>query len=197
MNILVFDIETVPDIESGKRLYDLAGLSDEAAVEFMCHQRRQETDGKSEFMRHYLHQIVAISVVLKTPEQLKVWSLGDAGADEKEILRRFFEGIERYSPTLVSWNGGGFDLPVLHYRALLHGVSAPRYWEHGDEDRGFRWNNYLSRFHHRHTDLGGPERRGRSRVYVPSAPPGNGRQVRVHAPLSASNRGHLGRAEDP
>lgn len=153
MNILVFDIETVPDIESGKRLYDLAGLSDEAAVELMCHQRRQETDGKSEFMRHYLHQVVAISVVLKTPEQLKVWSLGEARADEKEIIRRFFEGVERYSPTLVSWNGGGFDLPVLHYRALLHGVSAPRYWEHGDEDQGFRWNNYLSRFHHRHTDL--------------------------------------------
>ena len=153
MNILVFDIETVPDIESGKRLYDLAGLGDEAAVQLMCNQRRQETDGKSEFMRHYLHQIVAISVVLKTPEQLKVWSLGEAGADEKEIIRRFFEGVERYSPILVSWNGGGFDLPVLHYRALLHGVSAPRYWEHGDEDRGFRWNNYLSRFHHRHTDL--------------------------------------------
>ena len=153
MNILVFDIETVPDIESGKRLYDLADLSDEAAVELMRNQRRQETDGQSEFMRHYLHQIVAISVALKTPEQLKVWSLGDVDANEKEIIRRFFEGIERYSPTLVSWNGGGFDLPVLHYRALLHGVSAPRYWEHGDEDQGFRWNNYLSRFHHRHTDL--------------------------------------------
>lgn len=153
MNILVFDIETVPDIEAGKRLYDLAGLSDEAAVELMRNQRRRETDGQSEFMRHYLHQIVAISVVLKTSEQLKVWSLGDVDANEKEIIRRFFEGIERYSPTLVSWNGGGFDLPVLHYRALLHGVSARRYWEHGDEDQSFRWNNYLSRFHHRHTDL--------------------------------------------
>lgn len=153
MNILVFDIETVPDIEAGKRLYDLEGLSDEAAVELMRNQRRRETDGQSEFMRHYLHQIVAISVVLKTPEHLKVWSLGDVDANEKEIIRRFFEGIERYSPTLVSWNGGGFDLPVLHYRALLHGVSAPRYWEHGDEDQSFRWNNYLSRFHHRHTDL--------------------------------------------
>jgi predicted PolB exonuclease-like 3'-5' exonuclease len=53
----------------------------------------------------------------------------------------------------VSWNGGGFDLPVLHYRSLLHGVSAPRYWETGDEDPAFRWNNYLSRFHARHTDL--------------------------------------------
>nr|MDJ0928432.1 3'-5' exonuclease [Gammaproteobacteria bacterium] len=54
---------------------------------------------------------------------------------------------------LVSWNGGGFDLPVLHYRALKHGVSAPTYWEVGDDNRDFRYNNYLNRFHWRHIDL--------------------------------------------
>jgi hypothetical protein len=54
---------------------------------------------------------------------------------------------------LVSWNGGGFDLPVLHYRALLHGIASPRYWDTGDDDQTMRWNNYLSRFHQRHTDL--------------------------------------------
>jgi predicted PolB exonuclease-like 3'-5' exonuclease len=53
----------------------------------------------------------------------------------------------------VSWNGSGFDLPVLHYRALRHGVVATRYWETGDGDRDFRFNNYLSRFHWRHLDL--------------------------------------------
>ncbi len=42
-------------------------------------------------------------------------------AAKRELLERFFEGIERYTPDLVSWNGGGFDLPVLHYRCLLHG----------------------------------------------------------------------------
>jgi predicted PolB exonuclease-like 3'-5' exonuclease len=54
---------------------------------------------------------------------------------------------------LVTWNGGGFDLPVLHYRSLLHGVSAPHYWDTGELDREFKWNNYLNRFHARHTDL--------------------------------------------
>ncbi len=53
----------------------------------------------------------------------------------------------------MSWNGGGFDLPVLHYRALRCGVQAPRYWETGDEDGSFRYNNYLSRYHWRHLDL--------------------------------------------
>jgi len=69
------------------------------------------------------------------------------------LITRFYEGIEKFTPDLVTWNGGGFDLPVLHYRALRHGIAAPRYWETGDTDNAFRWNNYLSRFHWRHIDL--------------------------------------------
>jgi len=153
MNVLVFDIETIPDVESGKRLYNLNGLSDKEAAEVMFTRRRQETDGSSDFIRHHLQKIVAISVLLSTSDQLNVWTLGNADSSEKVILERFFEGIEKYTPILVSWNGGGFDLPVIHYRSLLHGVQAPRYWETGKDDQGFRWNNYLSRFHERHTDL--------------------------------------------
>jgi predicted PolB exonuclease-like 3'-5' exonuclease len=152
MNILVFDIETIPDIASGQRLYGLDGLNDADTAKVMFHKRREET-GDSEFLRHHLHRIIAISVVLRRDDQLRVWSLGDAKADEAELIKRFFEGIERYTPTLVSWNGGGFDLPVLHYRALLHGIPAPRYWDTGDNDRDFKWNNYISRYHARHTDL--------------------------------------------
>jgi predicted PolB exonuclease-like 3'-5' exonuclease len=91
--------------------------------------------------------------VLESGNKIKVWSLGEPHSSEKELIQRFFEGIEKYSPQLVSWNGGGFDLPVLHYRALLHGICAPRYWETGEEDTGFRWNNYLNRYHYRHLDL--------------------------------------------
>ena len=47
----------------------------------------------------------------------------------------------------------GFDLPVLNYRALIHGVPSVRYWDTGDRDRDFRYNNYLNRYHHRHLDL--------------------------------------------
>jgi predicted PolB exonuclease-like 3'-5' exonuclease len=74
-------------------------------------------------------------------------------SSEAELIQRFYDGLESYGPDLVSWNGGGFDLPVLNYRAMLHGVQAPRYWEIGDEDRNFRYNNYLSRFHWRHIDV--------------------------------------------
>lgn len=153
MNIFVFDIETVPDTDSGRRLYNLDNLSDAEVAEAMFAKRREETNG-SDFLRLHLQRIVTISVVLRTAQnQLKVWSLGESNAPEKELIERFFAGIEKYSPTLVSWNGSGFDLPVLHYRALLHGVSAPRYWEIGEFEQSFKWNNYLSRYHYRHTDL--------------------------------------------
>lgn len=152
MNVLIFDIETVPDVASGRRIYNLDGLSDKEVADGMYYRRRQET-GDSEFLRLHLHRIVAISAVLRSGDVLKVWSLGEPPSTEQELIRRFYDGIERYTPTLVSWNGCNFDLPVLHYRALLHGVQAPRYWETGDDDQSFRWNNYLSRYHYRHTDL--------------------------------------------
>ena len=151
MNTLVFDIETIPDIESGKKLYDLSGSNAEIA-EKMREIRRNESNG-SDFMRHHLHKIVVISAVLDSHNKIKVWSLGEKDSSEKELISRFFEGIEKYSPTLVSWNGAGFDLPVLHYRALVNGVVAPRYWEMGEEDASFKWNNYLNRYHYRHMDL--------------------------------------------
>ena len=151
MNTLVFDIETVPDVEFGRRLYNLQGLDDAAVAKAMFAQQRASTG--AEFLPHLQQRVVAISCVLRAREQLTVWSLGDLNSSEPELLTRFFDGIEKYLPELVSWNGGGFDLPVLHYRSLKAGVQAPRYWEVGDEDTAFRYNNYLSRYHWRHLDL--------------------------------------------
>ncbi len=151
MNCLVFDIETVPDVELGRRLFNLEGLPDAEVMKAMFTLRRQDTG--SEFLPHEQHRVVAISCVLRARDVLKVWSLGEPNSTESELIERFFDGIERFSPDLVSWNGSGFDLPVLHYRALKAGVRAPRYWETGGEDTSFRYNNYLSRYHWRHVDV--------------------------------------------
>jgi predicted PolB exonuclease-like 3'-5' exonuclease len=151
MNHLVFDIETVPDVDFGRRLLELPELPEAEVGAAMFALRRQHTG--SDFLPLEQHRIVAISCVLRRGDSLRVWSLGDEGSSERELLERFFDGIERFTPELVSWNGGGFDLPVMHYRCLLHGVRAVRYWETGEEDGAFRYNNYLSRFHWRHLDL--------------------------------------------
>jgi 3'-5' exonuclease len=151
MNTLVFDIETVPDVALGRRLYNLEGLADAQVAKAMFALRRQDTGG--EFLPLEQHRVVAISCVLRGADGLKLWSLGDEHTAEGELVQRFFDGVDKFSPDLVSWNGSGFDLPVLTYRGLLAGVQAPRFWETGDEDSAFRYNNYLSRYHWRHTDL--------------------------------------------
>src|SRR6202045_3381476 len=151
MNTLVFDIETVPDVALGRRVYGLDGLSDGQVAKAMFALRRQDTGG--DFLPLEQHRVVAIACALRTAEGLRLWSLGDKATPEGELVQRFFDGIEKFSPDLVPWNGWALDLPVLTYRALLAGVQAPRFWETGAEDRAFRYNNYLSRYHWRHTDL--------------------------------------------
>ena len=168
MHVLTFDIETVPDTDLARRLHGLDGLADEEVTQVMFARRRQATGG--EFLSLYQHKVVAVSVALRTGDTFKVWSLGDVDADEPDLIGRFFEGLQRYRPVLVSWNGSGFDLPVLHYRSMLHGIQAQQYWDTGEDDREFKWNNYLSRFHWRHIDL----------MDVLS-----GFQVRARAPLDA------------
>ena len=149
---LVFDIETVPDIVGLRALHGLdASVSDWEVAEMAFQQRRQAVG--SDFLQHHLQRVVAISCVLREGDNFKVWSLGEPDEDEGSLIQRFFDGIDKYTPQLVSWNGGSFDLPVLHYRGLIHGVQCARYWEMGEDDREFKWNNYISRYHMRHLDL--------------------------------------------
>ena len=150
--LLVFDIETIPDVEGLRRVWELASdVSDEAVVDLASQRRRQATG--NDFLPPHLQRVVAISCALRSDDGVRVWSLGAPQDGEREIVQRFFDGIEKYTPQLVSWNGSGFDLPVLHYRALFHGIPGCCYWDTGDNNKEFKWNNYLSRFHARHTDL--------------------------------------------
>lgn len=149
--VLVFDIETIPDLEGGRRVLGLEGMND-AEVWAAMKTLRLAQKG-SDFMPAHLQRVVAISVALRQGETFRCWSVGDEQAGEGELIQRFFDGVEKYRPVLVSWNGGGFDLPVLHYRALIHGCVAPRYWDTGQLDREAKWDNYLARYQFRHTDL--------------------------------------------
>ena len=149
---LVFDIETIPDTDGLRALLDApTSASDEDIANIALHQRRQKNG--TDFLPLHQHKIVAISCALREGNNFKVWTLGDEKASEAEIIQRFYDGIDKYTPQIVSWNGSGFDLPVLHYRGLIHGVNASRYWDLGEDDKDFKWNNYISRYHTRHLDL--------------------------------------------
>ncbi len=149
---LVFDLETVPDIAGLRRLRpQWAELTDAEVAAQACAERREKTG--SDFLPHHLHRVVAIGCGFRDDQGFRVRCLGSESDDEPKLVADLFKLIDRYTPQLVSWNGGGFDLPVLHYRALIHGIAASRYWELGEDDRDFKWNNYISRYHTRHLDL--------------------------------------------
>ena len=119
---LVFDIETIPDTTGLRALLDapdvdLTGASDEDIANIALHQRRQKNG--TDFLPLHQHKVCAISCALREGNNFKVWTLGDADSTEAEIIQRFFDGIEKYTPQIISWNGSGFDLPVLHYRAMF------------------------------------------------------------------------------
>ncbi len=150
--VLAFDIETIPDCAGIRRLHDLPDSLTDAEVAEIAFQKRRAQSG-SDFLPPHLQRVVVISCVMREGDQVRIWSMGEPAEDERGAIQRFHDGIERYTPQLVSWNGGGFDLPVLNYRGLAAGVSAPRFWDQGEDDRDFRYNNYVSRYHSRHLDL--------------------------------------------
>ena len=150
--VLVFDIETIPDVEGLRRVWSLPAALPDAGVAELAFERRREKTG-SDFLPLHMHRVIAIGCLFRDAEGLRVRSLGQAGDPEGKLVQDFFRVIERHTPQLVSWNGSGFDLQVLHYRGLVHGVQAARYWNLGDDDRDFRYNNYISRYHTRHLDL--------------------------------------------
>ncbi len=154
--ILCFDLETIPDAAGLRRLESFDPSLDDHAGVAAVQAERLASHG-SDFFPHYLQRIWVIGCVFRDDEGFRVRCLGDqhGGSDAEEAarIRSFFKVIEKHTPQLVTWNGSGFDMPVLHHRALIHGIPAARYWEQGDDDRDFKFNNYLSRYHSRHLDL--------------------------------------------
>ena len=157
--VLVFDIESIPDV-AGLRL--LRGMPPESSDDevYAAEIADRASRNKGDFMPHHLQRVLVVSCVFRNREGLRIHSLVDRSTggptQEGRVIQSFFNLIERHEPQLVSWNGGGFDLPVLHHRGLVHGVCASKYWDMGqdpDGDRDYRYNHYIGRYHMRHVDL--------------------------------------------
>ncbi len=155
-SVLAFDIETIPDIAGLRALRGAAPSLTDAEV-YAAEIAERKDRGKSDFMPLHLQRVLVVSCIFRNAHGLQVRSFVDGEADgrshEGEIIQEFFDRIERRRPQLVSWNGGGFDLPVLQQRGLRHGVVAGKYWDMGDDDREYRYNSYIGRYHLRHIDL--------------------------------------------
>ena len=151
--VLVFDIESIPDVDGLRALRGApADHTDEQVYAAWLAERKEK--GQSDFTPLHLQRVLVISCVFRNAKGVQIQSFVDGdGRSEGEVIQTFFHKLEKHAPQLVSWNGSGFDLPVLHYRGLRHGVEASKYWDMGEDDREFKWNNYISRYHMRHLDL--------------------------------------------
>ena len=88
MNILVFDIETVPDTNGGAKLLELNGLDKKDIIKAMEHTQFQKNG--TMFQPLHLHKIVAISVLYKNNEKISLLSLGEIDSPENDLLKLFF-----------------------------------------------------------------------------------------------------------
>ena len=149
--VLIFDIETLTDLKAGAHLYGLS-LDDADLEQALTKIRRQESG--SDFQRLALHEIVCISGLwIDEDQRIKLFSFSQEDHSEAEILQKFFSIFQKRNPTLVSWNGAQFDLPVIQLRAMYHGLSAASLFDQGEIDQQKRYNNYQNRYHQRHIDL--------------------------------------------
>jgi DNA polymerase elongation subunit (family B) len=121
--VLVFDIETIPDMAGWRRLHG----GDPEASDAQLHAQwkaDRAAQGQSDFMPLYLQRVLCISCVFRNAEGLRVHSFVDRDGDgEARVVQTFFNAIEKHSPQLVSWNGSGFDWPYLLHRAAVHGIN--------------------------------------------------------------------------
>ena len=127
MNYLVFDIETIPDLDYGKKFLNLDGLDEANIGRSMFFQQLQKTG--TEFLPLNLHKVIAISVLTDTGGILEIESLGSKKSSEQSMIQMFYNLVGTNENCLVTWNGLLFDLPVLNYRALFNGVDASSYWQ--------------------------------------------------------------------
>lgn len=129
---LVFDVETVPDGELiAKIKYRNEGLDARTAIERARWEVLERTAGKSDFLPVSYYYPVAVCVArVRVDFSLEAITCLDSPAFRpREIAGGFWRGLARYGCPLVSFNGRGFDLPVLELAAFRWGLSAPGHFE--------------------------------------------------------------------
>jgi 3'-5' exonuclease len=119
-HVIVWDLETVPDIAGYAAANGLTGKLDQEIREALGNK----------FPKHIYHSIVCIGALVAHKER-DHWAVDALGAPhvgerpEKELIASFVDRIAQLTPQLVTFNGNTFDLPVQRYRAMIHAVAAP------------------------------------------------------------------------
>ncbi len=154
--VCVFDCETIPDIELVRKNFDIEAEDEHEAIA-EAQEIYAQTHNGSTFLPLPYHRVVAISAVIADEfgDFRKVGDFGNESEKEEDIIRHFFEFIERKNPRLISFNGRGFDMPMLLIRAMRYNISFPAWFDQNNPVLNkTKWENYRQRFAEEfHTDL--------------------------------------------
>ncbi|WP_051212760.1 3'-5' exonuclease [Rubritepida flocculans] len=150
--VLVLDIETLPDLAAGRALLDMPEAEEEAVRAALgARYARPGEAPERAFLKPPLHRLCCLGLLVAeraAPDEpwrvARLRARTVAEEPEAALLARFDAAL-RGGPGLIGFNTGGFDLPVLRYRALTLGVPMPHL-----HAPGFA---YLHRFGERHLDL--------------------------------------------
>jgi predicted PolB exonuclease-like 3'-5' exonuclease len=112
---LILDIETIPDPELPR------------------------ADDSDKVPAPPLNKIVTLGCLLLEDYAPKKLGIVGEHKTEGEMLRDFAAWLSRSRPTVVTWNGRGFDMPVITSRTLRHGVPMP--WWYADRNTRYRYNS--------------------------------------------------------
>ncbi len=109
---LTCDIETVPDVQGIRTLYELqSSLPDDEVVLFDQQKQRAQTGG--DFMQHHLHQIVAISRRMRWgQDKVHVGTIGEMDDGEEVLIAKLCELIENIRR---NWSVGTAAVSICPY----------------------------------------------------------------------------------
>ena len=125
---MTIDLETVPDEELVSSVGRHGGPSYAEQLKQVVADRRARTGGRSDFLPLPYHRPVAACLLEAVEERGLVTLTGAAcWTDQKEPEARFLERTwaRLDGATVITFHGGGFDLPVLALRSLKLQVPAP------------------------------------------------------------------------
>ncbi len=139
----------MPDVALARKLWAETEGLDDAAVTTLILEKHKAATG-SDFPRPSFHKIVAIGCLLADIETMdgfesyhlrRLGCIGEATDDEHSLLTQWLDFGAQHPLRLVSFNGRGFDVPVIKLRTLHHNLQAGWLFQRGD-----KWSNYTSRY---------------------------------------------------
>lgn len=150
VSYLVFDIESIADGELISRVrYPDKNYSPEKAIEVFCSERLEQFG--SEFIPYTYHIPVSVAII-KIAIDFKIIDIVTLDSPQFRphvIAKHFWEGWKAYhKPTLVSFNGRTFDIPLMELSAFRYGIAIPDWFNLNERTYDQNRNRYNQGAHY-------------------------------------------------